>query len=252
MYPEIGSIGSFTLHSFGLMIAVAVLASGWLLSHGLKEHGLRPGLALEIAIAAAAGGALGARLYYLIEHRGEAGASLASGSGLVWYGGVVGGVLGVVAVARWRRLCLGVVANAVAPALALGYAIGRIGCQLAGDGTYGQPSDLPWAMSYPDGTVPTRVGVHPTPVYEALAMIFVFWALWRLRGRLVRPWSLFGLYAVLAGTERLLVEFIRINPVEVFGLTAPQLFSVAQIALGVALLVGILVTRRQPLRPALT
>ena len=83
---------------------------------------------------------------------------------------------------------------AAAP-LALGYAIGRIGCQLSGDGDYGRASDVPWAMSYPDGTVPTTEEVHPTPVYETLAMGLVAWLLWRWRDRF-RPGVLFALYLV--------------------------------------------------------
>ena len=94
--------------------------------------------------------------------------------------------------------------------LAIGYAIGRVGCQLSGDGDYGMHSDLPWAMAYPDGTVPTTDEVHPTPVYETLAMGIVALVLWRLRDRFA-PGVLFGLYLMIAGIERFLVEFIRRN-----------------------------------------
>ena len=100
---------------------------------------------------------------------------------------------------------------------ALGYAIGRIGCQLAGDGDYGDVTTLPWGMAYPEGTVPTTQIVHPTPVYETLASLVIFWVLWRMRGRLTAPWALFGLYLVLAGVERFAVEFVRATPVVVAG-----------------------------------
>ncbi|MEW6581331.1 MAG: prolipoprotein diacylglyceryl transferase [Actinomycetota bacterium] len=246
MHPELGTVGPLTINSFGVMIAIALITGTWFMGRDLDRRGLRPGFAVELAIAAAIGGVLGARLYYLVEHRGDAGGAALSGSGLVWYGGVIGGVAAAVAVTRLRGLPLGVVADAAAPALAIGYAIGRIGCQLAGDGTYGEPSDLPWAMSYPDGRVPTDVAVHPTPIYESLTMLVVFAVLWRLRGRLAGPWRLFGLYAVLAGGERLLVEFIRINDVAALGLTAPQLFSLAQIAIGAVLLGGPVAWRRRP------
>lgn len=236
MHPHLGTVGPVTLSSFGLMVAIALVIAGWVASRDLRARGLPPGFAVELALAVLIGGFLGARLYYLLEHAGEPGADLLSGTGLTWYGGVLGGVIAGVGIAVHRRMPLGTVANVAAPALALGYAIGRIGCQLAGDGTYGRPSELPWAMSYPDGTLPTTLQVHPTPVYETLAMLIVFWALWRLRGRLAGPWTLFGAYCVLAGTERLLVEFIRINDQVAIGLTAPQLFSLAQIGLGLALL----------------
>src|SRR5882762_5428792 len=96
--------------------------------------------------------------------------------------------------------------------LAMGYAIGRIGCQISGDGDYGKPSSLPWAMGYPHGTVPTPAGVkvQPTPIYETLAMGLAAWALWRLRDRF-RPGALFAFYLVAGGLERLLVEFVRRN-----------------------------------------
>jgi phosphatidylglycerol:prolipoprotein diacylglycerol transferase len=117
--------------------------------------------------------------------------------------------------------------------LALGYAIGRIGCQLSGDGDYGKPTDLPWGMAYPKGTVPTTVKVHPTPVYETLAMGLVAWMLWSLRDR-VRPGVLFAVYLVAAGVERFLVEFIRRNTPDVAGLTVAQVFSLVMVAAGVA------------------
>lgn len=249
VHPEIVTIGPLTIHSFGLMIALGMLAAGWFVRRDLAERGLPPRLVVDLVVAAAIGGAVGARGYYLLEHAGEQQATLTSSSGLTWYGGVIGGVLAVAGVARLRRVPLGQAANVCAPALALAYAIGRIGCQLAGDGTYGQPSDLPWAMSYPNGEVPTTIAVHPTPLYEVVAMLVVFVVLWRLRDRLKAPWSLAALYLVLAGVERLLVEFIRINPVEALGLTAPQLFSVAQIAVGIAILASLVVSRRPPLSP---
>ncbi len=120
--------------------------------------------------------------------------------------------------------------------LAMGYAIGRIGCQLSGDGDYGKPWDGPWAMAYPNGVVATDVPVHPTPVYEALAMGFVAWVLWRNRDAL-RPGALFGCYLVAAGVERFLVEFVRRNDPEGLGLTVAQMTSLGLVLAGVLWLV---------------
>jgi phosphatidylglycerol:prolipoprotein diacylglycerol transferase len=125
-----------------------------------------------------------------------------------------------------------------APGLAIGYAIGRIGCQLSGDGDYGRATSLPWGMSYPDGEVPTTEIVHPTPVYETAAMLVVFFVLWRLRDRLNRPWQLFGLWAILAGAERFLVEFVRRNADVALGLTPAQLWSVGMMVVGAVLMVA--------------
>jgi phosphatidylglycerol:prolipoprotein diacylglycerol transferase len=166
--------------------------------------------------------------------------SLFSGSGLVWYGGAIGGAMCVLLWA-WRRVFLGLaLLDVAAVPLAAGYAIGRIGCQLAGDGDYGIPWHGPWAMAYPHGTVPTTQEVHPTPVYETLTMGLVAILLWRLRHRW-RPGTLFALYLVLAGTERFLVEFVRRNDEVLLGLTQPQLLSLAMIAGG-----GIFLAVRRP------
>ena len=217
------------------MAALAIIFSGLFLAIDLRQRGYDPSSSLEIVFAGGIGGFIGARLYYVAEHWGEPGEGLFSGSGLVWYGGVVGGVIGVILIAIWKRIPVGVMANAVAAPLALAYVIGRIGCQLAGDGDYGSATSLPWGMSYPDGTVPTTEIVHPTPVYESIAMLVVFWVLWRFRGRLTAGWSLFGLYLVLAGVERLLVEFVRATPVTFAGMTTAQVISVVLILIGIPL-----------------
>lgn len=242
MFPELGSIGPFTFHSFGLMVALGFVAAGWFVSQDVRQRGLRSGLALEIMVAAGVGGVVGARVYYIAE-TGDTGGGLLSGSGLTWYGGVIGGALAMVAVAFWRRVPLGVVANIGAPGLAIGQCLGRVGCQLAGDGDYGTASSLPWAMSYPEGTVATDERVHPTPIYESLSLLVIFFVLWRLRARLAQPWSLFGLYALAAGAMRFLVELVRRNPEEVGALTAAQVFSLALIVVGVGLMAA---TRRRP------
>ena len=152
----------------------------------------------------------------------------------MWFGGLVGGALGVVLWAYWRGFLGWQLFDVAAVPLAIGYAIGRVGCQLSGDGDYGIHSDLPWAMAYPDGTVPTTDTVHPTPVYETLAMGLAGVVLWRLRDRFPVG-VLFGLYLIIAGVERFLVEFIRRNEEVVAGLTQPQLISLAMMALGAAI-----------------
>jgi phosphatidylglycerol:prolipoprotein diacylglycerol transferase len=123
----------------------------------------------------------------------------------------------------------------------MGYAIGRIGCQLSGDGDYGKAWDGPWAMAYPHGTVPTTDTVHPTPIYETTAVVLAVWVLWRLRDRF-RPGVLFALYLVAAGGERFLVEFLRRNDRVVAGLTSPQLESLVLVVAG---LVWLLVVARR-------
>src|SRR5882672_5889742 len=234
MYPEI-NIGPLTLQTFGLMFALAFLAAGALIAKRLKEIGKPVDWAYEMGFAALAGGVVGSRLYFIVQNydsvKDDLLGNLFGGSGLVWYGGAIGGAIGVLLWA-WYRDFLGLaLLDLAAPALALGYAIGRCGCQLSGDGDYGKPWNGPWAMSYPDGTVPTDRTVHPTPIYETLAMGLGAWLLWQLRGR-VRAGCLFAIYLVYAGTERFLVEFIRRNSDDSVGLTNAQLESLGMMIAG--------------------
>jgi phosphatidylglycerol---prolipoprotein diacylglyceryl transferase len=234
MQPEIDLFG-FPLKTFGLMLAFAFLACGLVAARRLQELGRPRDWAYEMIFAALVGGLVGSRLYWVLENWSTAKddllGNLFGGTGLVFYGGVIGGALCVLAWAWWRGvLDLDTVDVAAVP-LAVGYAIGRIGCQLSGDGDYGKAWDGPWAMAYPHGTVPTTQTVHPTPVYETLTMGLVAWGLWRLRDA-VRPGALFALWLVCAGVERFLVEFIRRNPPGALGLTTPQWESAAMIVGG--------------------
>lgn len=240
MYPEI-EIGPVAVQGFGLCFALGFLAAGALIWKRLLEIGESPDWAYEMGFAALIGGIAGSRLYFLAQNHGDVQSGLLSGGGLVWYGGALGGAVGVLLWAWWRGFLGLALLDLVAPALALGYAIGRCGCQLSGDGDYGVAWDGPWAMAYPDGTVPTDVAVHPTPVYESLAMGLCAWLLWQLRDR-VRPGVLFAVYLLYAGIERFLVEFLRRNEPGALGLTPAQLESLP-IALGGAVWIAIVVRR---------
>jgi phosphatidylglycerol:prolipoprotein diacylglycerol transferase len=234
--PEL-NIGPLELKTFGICFALGFVFAGLVGARRLRELDLPVDWAYEIIFAGLAGGFVGARADYLIQNWDSASDDLLgaafSGAGLVWLGGVIGGAIAVLLWARWRGFLGLALLDLCAPLIALGYAVGRVGCQLSGDGDYGEPSDLPWAMAYPDGTEPIDVAVHPTPIYETLAMGLVALALWRLRDRL-RPGLLFALWLVLTGLERLLVEFVRRNEEAALGLTLPQLVSVAMIAAGLA------------------
>ncbi len=237
MIPVLFDFGFFKIYSFGLMVAVAFLSASWMVSRELERRNLHPSHAEGFPLAAMIGGVVGARLYYVAEHTEKLFrdplAALFGGSGLTWYGGVLGGAAAVIFLARRHKQPIWDVCDAFAPGLAAAYAIGRIGCQLAGDGDYGIPSDVPWAMAYPNAIVPTDIPVHPTPVYETLAMGLAAWVLWRLR---TRPWAnnggLLALYLVFTGVERFLVEFVRTNARSVFGLTVAQVTSIVAVAFG--------------------
>jgi phosphatidylglycerol:prolipoprotein diacylglycerol transferase len=234
MQPQIDVLG-LPIKTFGVMFALGFLAAGAVIWRRLQELDRPKDWAYEMVFAALVGGLVGSRLYWVVQNWSKVShdfpSSLFSGSGLVWYGGALGGALGVILWARWRRFLNLTLLDTCAVPLALGYAIGRIGCQLSGDGDYGVATSLPWGMSYPKGTVPTTVDVHPTPIYETVAMGLVAWWLWRNRDSF-RPGLLFAWYLVFAGTERLLVEFIRRNNAEFLGLTTPQLTSIGMMLVG--------------------
>jgi len=244
MYPEI-HLGPLTLQTFGLMFALAFLASGAIVARRFAELGKPLDWAYEMTFSALAGGIVGSRVYYLAQHysdvKDDLFGNLFSGSGLVWYGGAIGGAIAVCIWARYRGFLGLALLDLAAPGLALGYAIGRCGCQLSGDGDYGKAWDGPWAMSYPDGTVPTTDTVHPTPIYETLAMGFGAYILWALRDRF-RTGILFAIYLLYAGGERFLVEFLRRNDEAVLGLTQPQLESLVMMVAGA---IWIAVVRRR-------
>jgi phosphatidylglycerol:prolipoprotein diacylglycerol transferase len=243
VYPIVFSLGPITIYSFGVMLATAFLVAGWVVQRELARKGLDPEAASSFVLWAAVGGLVGSRLLsFLDDWRGfvaDPVGAIFSGAGFVFYGGLL-----TVSIVIWRRGMPWLkVVDCIAPGLAIGQAIGRIGCQLAGDGDWGTPSTLPWAMSYPNAIIgweewtranglPPDVRVHPAPIYETLAYGAVFLALWRLRRARHADGVVLWLYLVLSGAARFLVEIVRVNPRLAYGLTEAQLISLALIAFG--------------------
>lgn len=238
MYPYLVEIGPLKIASYGTMVALAFLTSFYVLKKELERKGMDAELASSLITAELIGGLIGAKLYYVLfeippsQTWGQILRILFSGSGLAWYGGVVLAPLVGVWVVRRHRIPLVPILDATAPALAIGYAVGRIGCQLAGDGCYGIPTDLPWGMTYPNGVVPTLEKVHPAPVYETLMGLAIFGLLWGTRKRLLWPGLSFSVYLVLAGLARFVVEFVRRNPKLLWGLSDDQFISLGIMAMG--------------------
>lgn len=236
MYPIVFRIGSFAVSSFGVMVAIGTVAGLWILRRELRRSGL-PSDALDVAVAAVLGGLLGAKLLWVGEHGGEGPfvELLASRAGLSWFGGLSGGAATALAMLRRKGLRLLPVLAAAAPALAVGHAIGRIGCLLVGD-DYGRPSDLPWALAFPEGLPPTSERVHPTQIYEAIALIPIAWALFRLRRRHSDDRIVVGWYLILTGSVRFAIEFIRVNERVALGLTVAHWVSAVLVVTGLVLL----------------
>lgn len=254
MYPTLFTIGDFHVATYGVVVAMAFMAAGWIAARGFRERGLDGEIAWDLVWYAIVGGFVGAKLYYVALHGPGA---LLSRSGMVWYGGLMGGALAVGWAIRRRKLPFRPVLDALAPALALGHGIGHVACFFSGD-SYGLPSDLPWAVAFPRGAPPSTAGnlrrafgveipasipddalltVHPTMLYSAAVLVLLSAFLWWYRGRSGAPGRLFGLYLVLAGVERFSVEFLRAKDDRLlWGMTTAQAIAVALLLAGMVLL----------------
>jgi phosphatidylglycerol:prolipoprotein diacylglycerol transferase len=257
MHPELFKIGPVTVYSYGLMMGIAFIVANYFLGKEVKRKGLNPALASSITLIALVAGISGSKILYLLENfsyfaRDPIGMAF-SPSGLTWYGGFILATAMIYLYSRSKKVSFWKIADATSPGLMWGYGIARIGCHLSGDGDYGMPTSLPWAASYargtyppseafrnvpeiadkfPGGVVPDTTLVHPTPIYEFLLATGIFILLWKLRKRPSPDGYLFMLYLIFAGFERFLIEFIRINPRILFGLSEAQIFSLILMTLG--------------------
>ncbi|MGA9115293.1 MAG: prolipoprotein diacylglyceryl transferase, partial [Bacteroidota bacterium] len=250
MIPVLMEIGPLKVYSYGLMLGVAFLTGGLILSRELARKKMDPGMGSTITLLAAVFGISGAKVLYLLEHAAEFAADpwgmAFSPGGLTWYGGFLTALTAVSVYVRSRRISFLRVWDCLGVALILAYGIGRLGCHLSGDGDYGFPTDLPWgtnyengtvkpsrafaafpsvAAAYPGGVVPDDTPLHPTPVYETLAGAAGFLLLWHLRTRPAPDGALFMIYVMLSSVFRFLVEFLRLNPRIACGLSAAQVIG---------------------------
>ena len=252
-------LGPITIPTFGLMVATALLVSAYVLQADFNRHRTQlerlPGYKgpqakgqgdegfLIIGVAGLAG-LIGARLYHVLESPSELFADpwnlLFSRFGFAWFGGFLGGLIALIVMARRLKIPLLLFLDICSPAACVGYAIGRIGCLLSGDGDYGVPTSLPWGMSFPNGVVPTTQRVHPTPLYEFFIWLAIAAFLWHMGTKSLRgpkaAGEIFCNYLILTGVARFLIEFIRINPRSFFGLSNAQAASLLSILVGAVLL----------------
>jgi len=257
MYPELFKIGPFTVYSYGLMLGIAFIVASYILTKEVERRKMNPNIATEVTLLSIIFGVIGAKLFHLFENWEAFIVSplkmAFSPGGLTFHGGLLVVIIAVWIYSKRKNIPFFTIADLAAPSLALAYGIGRIGCHLAGDGDYGFPTNLPWGTNYENGTVPPSVmfrgseiaksfsgGVvpdntplHPTPIYEFLIMLFIFFILWKLRKKEWPDGKLFTVYLMLAGLERFAVEFIRLNPKLFFGLSEAQLISIILMAAGI-------------------
>lgn len=232
-------VGHFNIPTFGLMLWLAAVAAAFVMDRAFKRERIEADAVGMVAIAVVAG-IVGAKFWHVLdtpsEFREMGWRVLWDPAGFAWFGGLVFGISALL-VQGWRaRIGALRTLDLAAPAAAIGYAIGRIGCLLSGDGCYGLPTKLPWGMAFPNGIEPVFVPVHPTPLYECIVGLFIGWWLWS-RGKKNRPigW-ITGEYLILTGLARFLVEFIRRNPKVLWGLSNAQLASLGSVVVGAVLL----------------
>ncbi|MCB0727021.1 MAG: prolipoprotein diacylglyceryl transferase [Ignavibacteriae bacterium] len=248
MYPKLFEIGPVPVYSYGLMLGITFLVASSLFSRELKRNGMDENISVTITFLCLIGGIVGSKLFYVLEEWNFGGGLplssyftkdvLLSPSGLTFYGGLILAIILVLVYCRSKKLSVLKIFDLMAPGAAIGYGFARIGCHLSGDGDYGIPvNGTMWEFlgySYLNGTVPTKPGVlvHPTSIYEFIAAIFIFLFLWKRRDKYKTAGIIFAYYLILSGIERFIIEFIRLNPRIVFGLSQAQIISLAMIAIG--------------------
>ena len=250
MYPTLIRFGSFEITTFGLMMFAAFIVGGWVLARECRRYGLSEDLASSIVMAAAIGGIVGAKIYYAVLFRDWH--LLFDRAGLVWYGGLMGGAVAVSWLLIRRKVDFLNAADAAAPALAVGYCLGRIGCFLVGD-DYGAPTSSWVGVAFPRGSPPTTaeslrqfgvridptipadrvLRVHPTQLYESASALLMFFLLTAVARRSHRKGTVFALFLILMGIERFLVEIVRAKDDRFLGpFTIAQLISVLLVVVG--------------------
>lgn len=232
-------LGPLNIPTFGLMLWLAAVCAAFVVDRCFRRAGVDADAVGMVAIAVVAG-IIGAKVWHILDTPSEFQADgwrvLYDTAGFAWYGGLVFGI-GALVFQGWRAKIGALrILDLAAPAAAVGYGIGRIGCFLSGDGCYGIPTRLPWGMAFPNGIDPVFVPVHPTPLYEMAAGILIgCWLYWR-GGKSHATGGILGQYLLLTGVARFLVEFIRRNPKVLWGLSNAQLASAGAAVAGIAMI----------------
>jgi phosphatidylglycerol:prolipoprotein diacylglycerol transferase len=268
MIPVLLKLGPITVYSYGLMMALGFVAADLVIAAECRRRGITPEYASSLVVWAAVAGLVGARIWDIWDnfplYMQHPWSMIFSGSGFVWYGGFVGGAVAIYFVARRYGVRFLPTADMVAPGILIGHAFGRMGCLLSGDGDWGLPTKMPWGMAFPNAIVGWNsqtvlklnahdqlvsgfypgVRVHPTPIYEAVLYVAIFAFLWSIRKRNRVEGRIFYLFLILAGAARFVVEFWRINPRVLWGLSEYQLFSILMVAVGTV--AYLLTLKREP------
>ena len=260
-HPFQFGIGWLQFTGFGIAVVLSFIVAQMVSQEEMKRLGYDPAPIADMIFGAIVGGLLGAKLYFVVV-LGNWDALFTRG-GFVFWGGLIGGAIGVLLVAKVKKVPIWRTLEVGAASVAAAYAVGRTGCWGVGD-DYGRPWTGPLAVQFPEGAPPSTAGimqrefgvdfppgtdpntvvaVHPTQLYEVAMSLVMFGVLWRLRRHRHAEGWLFGWYCVLAGIERFVVEFYRAkDDVLAVGLTIAQVIALVAMLLGMA----ILVARRRP------
>ncbi len=258
-HPFAFGVGPLQFTGFGIAMLLAFVISQVIVERelGRRGHYTEAFGTSDVVFAAVIGTLIGAKLYYVLVITQDV-RDLFSRGGFVFWGGFMGSVLACFLVIKWRKLSFIRYADVSGIAIAAGYAVGRTGCWAVGD-DYGRPWSGPLAVAFPNGAPPSTAGimardfgvsfpagtdpaqviaVHPTQLYETLMGLVMFAILWRMRDHKHAEGWLFGVWCILAGVERFIIEFVRAKDDRFFGsLTAAQVIALVVMAVGVALMV---------------
>ena len=248
-------VGPLTITGFGLAVLAAFVVAQIVAQNELKRRGYDPTPVSDMIFAAVIGSLIGAKLYF-VALTGDID-TLFSRGGFVFWGGLIGGIIAVSVLVVKRKLGFWRIADIAGLAIMPAYAVGRTGCWAVGD-DYGRPWDGPLAVRFPEGAPPstarnmqemfgipvpsdvppdTVLAVHPTQLYEVTLAFLLFLVLWRLRDHKHAEGWLLGVYGVMAGAERFVVEFFRAKDDRIFGmLTIAQVIALVFIAAGLAVM----------------
>jgi phosphatidylglycerol:prolipoprotein diacylglycerol transferase len=281
MYPYL-HIGSFNLGTFGLLLWLAAVCGTIVLHRNFLRNNVDAD-ALNVVTLVVIAGILGAKAWHELQNPSDIAPAIHSeilrtGStffgllhwfqaGFAWFGGLLAGIAALLwqgHIARFKGPTEGTqgprigglrMLDLAAPAAAIGYGVGRIGCLTSGDGDYGINTTLPWGVHMAKNALvpptPPDALVQPTPIYELFFALVVFWIVWKLAEKHKPIGWITGLYLILSGLGRFLVEFVRINPKIYFHMSNAQVAALLSIIAGALLLLWSMKANKQwspPLR----
>jgi phosphatidylglycerol:prolipoprotein diacylglycerol transferase len=237
MYPILFSYKFINIGSYGLMLGLAFYSAFLLAERELTIRGKDPELAYKLLLVIIPSAIAGAKIFHIFENWSEflrdPKGMIFSGAGLSVFGGFILAFLLSMILIRKNKESILEIFDLTVPSMALAYGIGRLGCHVSGDGCYGIATASFLGTPYPNGIVPTSAAVFPTSLFESFLAFIVLVLAMKIRKREIKAGKLFFIYLILNGVSRFLVEFIRLNPVMLLGMTQAQIISIFYILTGV-------------------